>query len=154
MGRSTFNWWRRNPKRKVLPKTSSLIDRINHGDFEVSQYFNEADREMKTLLRLKQIEEEKGERMGLKAETIRQNVFNATDEYQRRYNRLIKDAIEDENRILHELKVSFEKEFSNIPEYLYKEWLDGNETDMTVEDLYYRCREFNNGVDSIGNKVS
>lgn len=154
MGRSTFNWWRRNPKRKVLPKTSSLIDRINHGDFEVSQYFNEADLEMKTLLRLKQIEEEKGERMGLKAETIRQNVFNATDEYQRRYNRLIKDAIEDENRILHELKVSFEKEFSNIPEYLYKEWLDGNETDMTVEDLYYRCREFNNGVDSIGNKVS
>lgn len=154
MGRSTFNWWRRNPKRKVLPKTSSLIDRINHGDFEVSQYFNEADREMKTLLRLKQIEEEKGERMGLKAETIRQNVFNATDEYQRRYNRLIKDAIEDENRILHELKVSFEKEFSNIPEYLYKEWLDGNETDMTVEDLYYRCREFNNGVDSIGNKIS
>lgn len=141
MGRSTFNWWRRNPKRKVLPKSSSLIERINNGDFEVSQYFEEADTEMNTLLRLKKKEEDRGKQLGLKKETIRQNVFNATDEYQRRYNRLIKDAHKDEDRILKEIGVSFKKEFGDIPERLWDEWLNGNEKDMTVEDFYYRCRE-------------
>lgn len=141
MGRSTFNWWRRNPKRKVLPKSSSLIERINNGDFEVSQYFEEADTEMNTLLKLKKKEEDRGKQLGLKTETIRQNVFNATDEYQRRYNRLIKDAHKDEDRILKEIGVSFKKEFGDIPERLWDEWLDGNEKDMTVEDFYYRCRE-------------
>lgn len=141
MGKSTFNWWRRNPKRKVLLKSSSLIERINNGDFEVSQYFEEADTEMNTLLRLKKKEEDRGKQLGLKKETIRQNVFSVTDEYQRRYNRLIKDAHKDEDRILKEIGVSFKKEFGDIPERLWDEWLDGNEKDMTVEDFYYRCRE-------------
>lgn len=141
MGKSTFNWWRRHPKRKVLSNKRPLIERINNGDFEVSQYFEEAEAEKRTLLELKKKEEDRGKKLGLKYESIRQNIFNATDEYQRRYNRLMKDAYRDEDRILNEIEKSFRKQFGDIPQTIFDEWLNGREDDMTVEDLYYRCRE-------------
>jgi hypothetical protein len=111
MGRNTFNWWRRNKKRRTLKKTAPLLLRIENGDFELSQYYDEANFELDTKRRLTEFEEERGKRLGLKYETIRQNVFNATDQYQRRYNRLFKDFIEDEDRMLDDLRDSLRKEF-------------------------------------------
>lgn len=111
MGRNTFNWWRRNKKRRTLKKTAPLLLRIENGDFELSQYWDEANLELDTKRRLTEFEEERGKRLGLKYETIRQNVFNATDQYQRRYNRLFKDFTEDEDRMLDDLRESLRKEF-------------------------------------------
>ena len=111
MGRNTFNWWRRNKKRRTLKKTAPLLLRIENGDFELSQYYDEANFELDTKRRLTEFEEERGKRLGLKYETIRQNVFNATDQYQRRYNRLFKDFTEDEDRMLDDLRDSLRKEF-------------------------------------------
>ena len=111
MGRNTFNWWRRNKKRRTLKKTAPLLLRIENGDFELSQYYDEANLELDTKRRLTEFEEERGKRLGLKYETIRQNVFNATDQYQRRYNRLFKDFTEDEDRMLDDLRESLRKEF-------------------------------------------
>lgn len=111
MGRNTFNWWRRNKKRRTLKKTAPLLLRIENGDFELSQYYDEANFELDTKRRLTEFEEERGKRLGLKYETIRQNVFNATDQYQRRYNRLFKDFTEDEDRMLDDLRESLRKEF-------------------------------------------
>ena len=111
MGRNTFNWWRRNKKRRTLKKTAPLLLRIENGDFELSQYYDEANFELDTKRRLTEFEEERGKRLGLKYETIRQNVFNATDQYQRRYNRLFKDFTEDEDRMLDDLRESLKKEF-------------------------------------------
>lgn len=111
MGRNTFNWWRRNRKRKTLPKSAPLLSRINNGDFELSQYWNEANFELDTKHKLTNFEQDRGQKLGLKYETIRQNVFNATDQYQRRYNRLLNDFFEDEDRLLKELRESLYKEF-------------------------------------------
>jgi hypothetical protein len=111
MGRNTFNWWRRNKKRRTLKKTAPLLLRIENGDFELSQYWDEANLELDTKRRLTEFEEERGKRLGLKYESIRQNVFNATDQYQRRYNRLFKDFTEDEDRMLDDLRESLRKEF-------------------------------------------
>ncbi len=111
MGRNTFNWWRRNKKRRTLKKTAPLLLRIENGDFELSQYWDEANLELDTKRRLTEFEEERGKRLGLKYESIRQNVFNATDQYQRRYNRLYKDFMEDEDRMLDDLRESLRKEF-------------------------------------------
>ena len=111
MARNTFNWWRRNKKRRTLKKTAPLLLRIENGDFELSQYWDEANLELDTKRRLTEFEEERGKRLGLKYETIRQNVFNATDQYQRRYNRLFKDFTEDEDRMLDDLRESLRKEF-------------------------------------------
>jgi len=111
MGRNTFNWWRRNKKRRTLKKTAPLLLRIENGDFELSQYWDEANLELDTKRRLTEFEEERGKLLGLKYESIRQNVFNATDQYQRRYNRLFKDFTEDEDRMLDDLRESLRKEF-------------------------------------------
>ena len=111
MGRNTFNWWRRNKKRRTLKKTAPLLLRIENGDFELSQYWDEANLELDTKRRLTEFEEERGKRLRLKYESIRQNVFNATDQYQRRYNRLFKDFTEDEDRMLDDLRESLRKEF-------------------------------------------
>lgn len=111
MGRNTFNWWRRNKKRRTLKKTAPLLLRIENGDFELSQYWDEGNLELDTKRRLTEFEEERGKRLGLKYESIRQNVFNATDQYQRRYNRLYKDFMEDEDRMLDDLRESLRKEF-------------------------------------------
>lgn len=111
MGRNTFNWWRRNRKRRTLKKTAPLLLRIENGDFELSQYWDEANFELDTKNKLTKFEEERGKRLGLRYETIRQNVFNATDQYQRRYNRLFKDFTEDEDRMLEDLRLSLAKEF-------------------------------------------
>lgn len=141
MGRQTFNWWRRNRKRKTLKKSSPLIDRIKNGDFEVSQYLAEADYEISIKQEIIERETERGERLGLHSETIKQNIFNESDQYQRRYNRLMKDFYEDEDRILLEFRKAINKNFLNSFEYIFDRWLEDKEPDMTVEELYHRCNQ-------------
>lgn len=134
MGRNTFNWWRRNKKRRTLKKTAPLLLRIENGDFELSQYYDEANFELDTKRRLTEFEEERGKRLGLKYETIRQNVFNATDQYQRRYNRLFKDFTEDEDRILDDLRESLKKEFGKD---MWDKCMERQRGKGRVIDIYY-----------------
>jgi hypothetical protein len=145
MARTTFNWWRRNKKRKTLPKSAPLLDRIKNGDFDVSQYLEEANEEMATLNKLKQKEIERGKSLGLKDTTIRENVFKETDQYRRRYNRLMKDFYEDEDRILDDFFTAIKKRFGVSKDYLYSEWINKNQKDMTPLEVYYRCEELVNG---------
>lgn len=133
MARSTYNWWRRNKKRKTLPKSKPLLLRIRNGDFETSQYLKEAAAEMETLTNLKEKEILRAQKLNLNKETTEQNVFNATDEYQRRYNRLMKDFFEDEQRILKELRMGLKREFKkDLWERAMESLSDGG-----VEDLYW-----------------
>lgn len=134
MGRNTFNWWRRNKKRRTLKKTAPLLLRIENGDFELSQYYDEANFELNTKRRLTEFEEERGKRLGLKYETIRQNVFNATDQYQRRYNRLFKDFTEDEDRMLDDLRESLKKEFGKD---MWDKCMERQRGKGRVIDIYY-----------------
>lgn len=134
MGRNTFNWWRRNKKRRTLKKTAPLLLRIENGDFELSQYYDEAQFELDTKRRLTEFEEERGKRLGLKYETIRQNVFNATDQYQRRYNRLFKDFTEDEDRMLDDLRESLKKEFGKD---MWDKCMERQRGKGRVIDIYY-----------------
>jgi len=134
MGRNTFNWWRRNKKRRTLKKTAPLLLRIENGDFELSQYWDEANLELDTKRRLTEFEEERGKRLGLKYETIRQNVFNATDQYQRRYNRLFKDFTEDEDRMLDDLRASLKKEFGKD---MWDKCMERQRGKGRVIDIYY-----------------
>jgi len=134
MGRNTFNWWRRNKKRRTLKKTAPLLLRIENGDFELSQYYDEDNFELDTKRRLTEFEEERGKRLGLKYETIRQNVFNATDQYQRRYNRLFKDFTEDEDRMLDDLRESLKKEFGKD---MWDKCMERQRGKGRVIDIYY-----------------
>lgn len=145
MARTTYNWWRRNEKRKRLNKKSPLIDKIKNGDFEYSQYYDEAQEELKTIERITQKETERGNRLNLRGITIDENIRKETDQYYRRYTRLMKDHDEEEDRLLNELKISLKKEFGNHWEYLYKKWTNGELGDLTVEELYYEYQKLSNG---------
>jgi len=145
MARTTYNWWRRNEKRKRLDKKSSLIDKIKHGDFEYSQYYDEAQEELQTIERIKEEQTERGKRLGLRGVTIDENIRKETDQYHRRYTRLMNDHNEEEDRLLNELKISLKQEFGNHWEYLYKKWIDGKLGDLSVEELYYEYQKLSNG---------
>ena len=145
MARTTYNWWRRNEKRKRLDKKSSLIDKIKHGDFEYSQYYDEAQEELQTIERIKEEQTERGKLLGLRGVTIDENIRKETDQYHRRYTRLTNDHNEEEDRLLNELKLSLKQEFGNHWEYLYKKWIDGKLGDLSIEELYYEYQKLSNG---------
>jgi len=146
MARATYNWWRRNDKRKKLDKTSPLIDKIKHGDFEFSQYYDEAQEELQTIERIKQEQTERGKRLALRGVTVDENIRKETDQYHRRYTRLMKDHYEEEDRLLRELRKELKKEFGKHWDYLYESWLNGKTDDLTVEELYETYKRFSNGT--------
>lgn len=45
-GRTAFNWWRRFRTHKPLSTKHSLLDRIEHGDFEYPDQFKQAEWEL------------------------------------------------------------------------------------------------------------
>jgi hypothetical protein len=100
MGRQTFNWWRRTNKKKRLSKKAPLIDKIKHGDFELSQYLSEAENELSLMNDVIDQEIENGRKNDLRYLTVQDNIRSKCDQYHRRYNRLMKDFIEDEDRII------------------------------------------------------
>jgi len=133
---ASYNWWRRRSKRKTLKKSASLIDRIEHGDFEVSQYLREANFELKLMEHEKRKICKKGKEEGWGKQTIEHDAREKTNQYRRRYNRLIKDFLRDDAKILQKLKNELNSKFDDYWEYLYNEWLDGNLEDLTVKELY------------------
>jgi len=133
---ASYNWWRRRPKRKTLKKSAPLIDKIEHGDFEVSQYLREANFELKLMEREKRKIRKKGEEESWGKQTIEHDIRKKTEQYRRRYNRLTKDFLRDDAKILQKLKKELNSKFDDYWEYLYNEWLDGNLEDLTVKELY------------------
>lgn len=146
MARTTYNWWRRNDKRKKLDKNSPLIDKIKHGDFEYSQYYDEAQQELNSIERITQEHQERGKRLGLRGVTIDENIRKDVDQYHRRYTRLMKDHYEEEDRLLRELRKELKKEFGKHWDYLYESWLNGKTEDLTIEELYNTYKRFSNGT--------
>jgi hypothetical protein len=119
-----------------------LIDRIKHGDFDTSQYFDEAKVELKTYNEIVKKETKRGKLFGLSQQAINDNIFNEGDQYIRRYNRLMKDFQEDETNLINELHFLLCKKFGKkIVDSIYTNWLKKKEQDMSVEQLYYRCLE-------------
>lgn len=112
---SRYNWWRRGHKNQVqLQPTqikkgrSKLLQKIEHGDFEVSTYLKLAQRELLLAEQNKQ--------------TIAFNWKGHTDSLQskleavdllgqKRYNRLYKDYHKQEQRLLDQLRRSLYVEF-------------------------------------------
>lgn len=141
MGRTTFNWWRRNKKRSKLKKSAPLLDKIKHGDFDTSQHLQEAQVELDTYNRIVEKHQQEGKELDLRADTINQRIFDEGDQYIRRYNRLMKDFYADEDNIIKEIDVQFRKRFGQALPHLYNRWLDGKEPDMTIEELYNKCQE-------------
>lgn len=130
MAYNKFRWFTKQRKRK-LPKSAPLLQRIQNGDFEYSIYFNEVE----------QVKKE--------AEKIYEDVMNNAlidDMNQREHEaldssrmkrvralKLMEEADKDENRLLRDLREELTKEFGVD---LWDKAHEKQRGKGTTEDLY------------------
>lgn len=118
---SKFYWWRRFKYRKLLSSKSGILNRIQNGDFELSDYYIQSKYELE--IHDKEIEKYKPLLSNPKTREGAQEKINDLEKIKfSRYNRLTKDFIDDETWILNEFRDSIIKshkfELSNIKNYL------------------------------------
>lgn len=130
MAYNKFRWFTKQRKRK-LPKSKPLLERIQNGDYDYSIYFDE----------VKQVRKE-GEKI---YESVMKNAL--IDDMNQRTNealdssrmkrvralKLMEEADKDEKKILHELKEELKKEFGKD---LWEKAMEKQRGKGTTEDLY------------------
>lgn len=111
---SRFNWWRRSKKQAPLQKKealkgkSFLLQQIEHGDFDRSDYYKQAKDELR-LLKEEQNKLTKSWKAG--PESLKHKLEDIERKYIKRHNKLMEDDLAEEQRLLRHLKDSFVKEF-------------------------------------------
>ena len=103
-----FYWWRRFRSHKSLPYKSSLLDKIKNGDFEYSQFYQEAKWELHWM------KEEQGDFIdNYQGKDPKQDRLYLDIELRarKRYNKLFEDAMKEENDRLTKLVDALYKQF-------------------------------------------
>ena len=111
---SKFNWWRRYKKQAPLQRKdafkgkSFLLQQIEHGDFDPSDYLRQAYLEKEYMAK----EHEKvSSTWKASKEALREKLHEITLKYNKRYNRLMEDFHDEEFRLLKKLKEKLTTEF-------------------------------------------
>ena len=108
-----YNWWRRHKKPSKLQSKdafkgrSLLLQQIEHGDFDYSDYKRQAEEE---LHRCKLEQEQVIKTWNAGKESLQDRLDEITRKYNKRYNKLMEDHDAEEFRLLHELKERLFKE--------------------------------------------
>ena len=128
MGYNPFQWWKKN-KKKRLPQSAHLFDKIQNGDYDYSHYYMEARaaREQAALT-FQQVMEETGT-YGMARQASRMNNVRAM--------KLEEEGHKHEFRLFKELREELHKEFG------FDLWDDVMEAEpMDLEEMYdYYCHE-------------
>ena len=128
--RSPFYWWRRFPTHQALHHYKPLLERIQNGDFDYPEYFEQAEWEAHWC------QEEINSKRHLFNDT--QSFLEESRSIERRYrkrqNLLIKDGYETEEKRLKEIVKQFSITFGGSKEDVvaFMENFDG-----TLEEMYY-----------------
>ena len=128
--RSPFYWWRRFPTHKALHHYKPLLERIQNGDFDYPEYFEQATWEEHWCK-----EEIESKRHLFKDQ---QNFLAEARSIERRYrkrqNLLIKDGHDAEQKRLAEVVKQFSITFGGSKQDVvaFMEKFDG-----TLEEMYY-----------------
>lgn len=110
---SKFNWWRRYSKHKPLERKNALkgksflLQQIEHGDYDYSDYSRQAQEELETC-RQKVAELKAGWKYG--PESLQDRVDEIERKYIKRYNKLMEDHDHEEFKLLNKLKESLIKQ--------------------------------------------
>lgn len=111
---SRFNWWRRTRKKPTLQKRNALkgksflLQQIENGDYDFSDYLRQAREELQ-LARDEQSKVTKSWKAG--PESLKHKLYEIELRYMKRYNKLMEDYHEEENRLLSKLRTELIKEF-------------------------------------------
>ena len=107
--RSPFYWWRRWKSHKYLPVRAGLLARIQNGDFEYPELFEWAEYEMHYMQ--DELDEFIQNYQGNEDPKTDRLYMDIEKRYRKRYNKLIADAMEVEQRHLTSLVDVLSKEF-------------------------------------------
>ena len=130
MAYNKFRWFTKQRKKK-LPKSAPLLQRIQNGDFEYSIYFDEVNQVRKEA---EKIYEDVMENALISDEFQRRNEALDSSRMKRvRVLKLMEEADKDEKKLLHELRVELEKEFGKD---LWEKAMQRQRGKGTTEDLY------------------
>ena len=108
--RSPFYWWRRWKSHKYLPVRAGLLARIQNGDFEYPELFEWAEYEMHYMQ--DELDEFIENYQGNEDPKTDRLYMDIEKRYRKRYNKLIADAMEVEQRHLTSLVDVLSKEFA------------------------------------------
>ena len=111
---SKFNWWRRYKKKAPLQRKdafkgkSFLLQQIEHGDFDPSDYLRQAYLEKEYMAK----EQDKvSKNWKASQESLREKLREITMKYNKRYNKLMEDFHQEEFRLLKKLREKLVVEF-------------------------------------------
>ncbi len=126
-----FYWWRRFRTHKCLPYKSSLLSKIRNGDFEYSEFYQQAEWELHWM-----VDEQKEFIKNYQGKDPKEDKLYLDIEIRarKRYNKLYADALNDENEKLNKLRDNLSKKFKMEKEDVSKIM---SEFGGTTEKLYY-----------------
>jgi|TARA_R110001592_G_scaffold282638_1_gene550423 hypothetical protein len=126
-----FYWWRRFRSHKCLPPKTSLLDKIQNGDFEYSRFYQEAKWELHWM-----VEDQKEFIENYQGKDPKQDRLYLDIELRarKRYNKLFEDAIKEENDRLYKLVNALHKQFKMSKDDI-RDLM--SEFGGTTEKLYY-----------------
>ena len=109
-----FNWWRRYSKKPKLSRKDAfkgktfLLQQIEHGDFDHSDYLRQAREE---LLRMKDEQQSISDSHKGGKESLQEKLDECERKYRKRHNKLMQDYEDEETRTIALLKESLIKQF-------------------------------------------
>jgi dsDNA-specific endonuclease/ATPase MutS2 len=109
-----FNWWRRYKKKAPLQKKNALqgksfvLQQIENGDYDVSDYRRQALEEIDRCKK-EQAKITKSWKAG--PESLQYELDQIERKYIKRYNKLMEDYHEEERRLLVKLRIELKKQF-------------------------------------------
>ena len=135
-----------DPKQALKGK-SFLLQQIEHGDFDYSEYRVQA---LEELVMCEEAKEQLASSWICGPDSLRDRLDELDRKYIKRYNKLMQDHDREENKMLHELKESLIKEFGID---IWDEALDqvdgGN-----LKDLYYTYRQLSSSENGTSKRRS
>lgn len=128
MGYNPFRWYTKG-KKKRLPQSAHLFDKIQNGDFDYSHYYSEAEEARKEYSSLFQQKMDETNDYGQARSFARMKNVRAL--------KLDEEAHNDEMKILYELRSSLKEEFGFD---LWDKMMKSKQMDL--EGLYdFYCQE-------------
>ena len=138
--RSPFYWWRRWKTHKCLPAKAGLLARIQNGDFEYTKLFEWAEYELHYMQ--DELDVFVKNYQGFEDPAKDTLYMDIEKRYRKRYNKLIEDAHETEDKCLNKLVDELVKEFIITKEEL---WEIMEEFGDTTEKLYIHIASISDG---------
>lgn len=135
MGYNPFKWWSKGVgRRKKLPKSAPLLARIQNGDFEYSPYFYEAQMAQEDADRIYNEVYQRRSQFSNDTNSIDADARDASKLRRIARNKLLENGVEEEQKLLHQLKIELEEEFGKD---LWEKAMERQRGSGTTEDIYW-----------------